>query len=648
MKVSKRDGKIVDFDITKILLAISKANDSLIKKSIRLTKKQISDIVEEIGKICEDKESEINKKSKTILNSETGEKEKVLEIEKIQDLVEDTLIKNGFTVLAKEYIKYRNERSRIRNQRSDFMAIIREKVSASNVKNQNANVDERSFGGRKGEADSEMLRTIALDERMSKTARENHLNNEIYTHDLDSYELGMHNCLSIPFDQLLEKGFTTRQVDIRPANSINTAFQLVAVIFQLQSLQQFGGCSATHLDWTMVPYVRKSFNKHYKTVKDIIWDPKSFFTGKESEAKEINIPNTTKIDDKLYKGKHFWNFIKRYTWLKAMKLTKKELKQAVEGMYHNLNSLQSRSGNQLPFTSINYGTCTLTEGRMVIKALLEGSIKGVGHGDTPIFPCGIFQYMKGVNAKKGDPNYDLKKLAIKSTTRRLYPNYANVDWSGNAGYDINDPRTYFSTMGCRTANGFDINGFGQLKDGRGNICPVTLILPTIAMRAKLNPTKENDVVESFIELLDKKIHEAKDQLIERFDWICSQSPDSAKFMWENNVMAGYDPKEGIRSAMKHGTLAIGQIGLAETLQILIGKDHTEPEGMDLAKRIEKLFADRAKEFKEEYKLNFGVYYTPKQILSGRLASNCMNKNCVKRAECNKLIRKAKLYFNKAS
>ena len=344
MKVSKRDGKIVDFNITKISLAISKANNSLAKESIRLTEKQISDIVEEIGKVCKDEKSEINKKSKSVLNSKTGKKEKVLEIEKIQDLVEDTLIKNGFTILAKEYIKYRNERSRIRNRRSDFMAIIREKVSASNVKNQNANVDERSFGGRKGEADSEMLRTIALDERMSKMARENHLNNEIYTHDLDSYELGMHNCLSIPFDQLLEKGFVTRQVDIRPANSINTAFQLVAVIFQLQSLQQFGGCSATHLDWTMVPYVRKSFNKHYKTVKDIIWDPKSFFTGKESEAKEINIPNTTKIDDELYRGKHFWNFIKRYIWLKAMRLTKKELKQAVEGMYHNLNSLQSRSG----------------------------------------------------------------------------------------------------------------------------------------------------------------------------------------------------------------------------------------------------------------------------------------------------------------
>lgn len=192
---------------------------------------------------------------------------------------------------------------------------------------------------------------------------------------------------------------------------------------------------------------------------------------------EVSSSMDMSINDDYYK-----NFPKAYNY--AMDKTTKELQQAVEGMYHNLNTLQSRSGNQLPFTSINYGTCTLPEGRMVIKALLEGSIKGVGKVHrTPVFPCGIFQCMKGVNRKEGDPNYDLFKLALKSTSQRLYPNYANVDWSGNAGYDINDPRTYFSTMGCRTANGWDINGFGQLKDGRGNICPVTIIMPTLAMEA---------------------------------------------------------------------------------------------------------------------------------------------------------------------
>lgn len=423
--------------------------------------------------------------------------------------------------------------------------------------------------------------------------------------DLDNYALGNHNCLTIPFDDLLANGFNTRQTDVRPANSINTAFQLVAVIFQLQSLQQFGGCSASHLDWTMVPYVRKSFRKHFFDGLEFLYEPNEY----EIKTEDLNIDLSIESDDYKY-------FSKAYKY--AMKMTSRELSQAVEGMYHNLNTLQSRSGNQLPFTSINYGTCTLPEGRMVTRALLEGSIKGVGKfHKTPIFPCGIFQYHKDINGKPGTPNYDLFKLALESTARRLYPNYVNCGWSNNTGYDPDDPRTYASTMGCRTWNGSDINGLGQLKDGRGNICPVTIIMPTLAMEAKelagYNAT-EDKLINSFMSLLDTKIYEARNMLIERFEYICSQSPDSAKFMYENGVMAGYIPEEGIRSALKHGTLALGQIGLAETLQILIGCDHTTDKGMELAKRIEQLFKDRCAEFKEKYKLNFGVYFTPAEGL----------------------------------
>lgn len=271
----------------------------------------------------------------------------------------------------------------------------------------------------------------------------------------------------------------------------------------------------------------------------------------------------------------------------------------------------------MPFTSINYGTCTAPEGRMVTKALLEVSIDGIGRlHKTSIFPCGIFQMMRGVNREPSDPNYDLYRLALRSTAQRLYPNYANVDWSGNAGYDINDPKTYFSTMGCRTANGWDVNGLGQQKDGRGNICPVTIIMPTLAMEAKESFMAEyhDSIVDVFMSMLDQKIHEAKEMLIERFEYMCSQSPASAKFMYENGLMEGYIPEEGIRSALKHGTIVIGQLGLAETLQILIGCDHTTEKGMELAKKIEGLFKKRCAEFKEEYSLNFGVYYTPAENL----------------------------------
>jgi len=338
--------------------------------------------------------------------------------------------------VARVYITYRNERNRARQKNNDLMKVVKEKLSASNVQNQNANVDEHSFGGRMGEANDAVAKQLALDELVSEMARNNHLNNEIYIHDLASYYVGSHNCLSIPFDNLLANGFNTRQTDVRPAGSVSTAFQLVAVIFQLQSLQQFGGVSATHLDWTMVPYVRKSFVKH--------WRDGYHYIAKANDELDWDYLKTFSIEDKHFAEK----FPEVYKY--AMDMTVKEVHQAVEGMYHNLNTLQSRSGNQLPFTSINYGTCTLPEGRMITQALLEVSIEGLGKlHKTSIFPCGIFQLMKGINRQPGEPNYDLYQLALKSTAQRLYPNYANVDWSGNAGYDRNDPRTYFSTMGKR-------------------------------------------------------------------------------------------------------------------------------------------------------------------------------------------------------
>lgn len=576
--VIKRDGRKVQFDKQKIQNAINGAFQDV------------------NGQECNDNGVLVHIMGYINAYQELND---AIEVEKIQDIVERSLMEMGYYNVAKAYIRYRyeHELERQKKKQEDFDSLITSKLMASDVQNQNANVDEHSFGGRMGEVNSEVLRQYALDHCMSKIARDNHLNNEIYIHDLDHYAVGDHNCLSIPFDKLLAKGFNTRQTDVRPANSINTAFQLVAVIFQLQSLMQFGGVSATHLDWTMVPYVRKSFRKHF--IDGIKYCEPNFPFNIQEYADRI--PKDASIDDNEYQ-------LNPNAYRYAMDKTIQETHQAVEGMYHNLNTLQSRSGNQLPFTSINYGTCTLPEGRMVTKALLEVSIEGLGKlHKTSIFPCGIFQCMKGVNRKPEDPNYDLFRLALKSTAQRLYPNYVNVDWSVNAGYDRNDPRTYTSTMGCRTYNGYDINGFGQLKDGRGNICPVTVIMPTLAMEAGQD-------VECFMKLLDTKIHEAKDMLLERFDYICSQSSESARFMYENGTMEGYIPEEGIRSALKHGTLAIGQIGLAETLQLLIGTDQTTEEGMQLAKRIEALFQKRCKEFKEQYKLNFGVYYTPAENL----------------------------------
>ena len=445
--ILKRDGREVPFDSNKISMAICAAYKNT--STNNLTINEYKPIADRIALKIADIASSKNK----------------LTVENIQNIVEEELMDENKAV-AKQYIIYRNDRSRVRETTSPLMQTINEKLQATNVQNQNANIDEHSFGGRLGEARNELVKSIALNNYVSEMSRNNHLNNMIYIHDLDSYAIGMHNCLSIPFDDLLAKGFNTRQTDVRPAGSVNTAFQLIAVLFQLQSLQEFGGVSATHLDWTMVPYVRKSFFKHYITsaikdsdefldldLMDILFDTyedevgvirdkfddwleenKDDILDKLNLKKEdIVIDNKENLNSKYYQGALFDTIV--------------ETRQAVEGMYHNLNTLQSRSGNQLPFTSINYGTCTSSEGRLVIKALLDGCIKGVGAiHKTAVFPCGIFQLGKGINREPGDPNYDMYQLAIKSTVRRLYPNYANIDWSGNEGYDKNDPCTYFSTI----------------------------------------------------------------------------------------------------------------------------------------------------------------------------------------------------------
>ena len=310
MTIIKRNGNIVDFDRDKIVKAINKA------------------FVEVDGKLYETDTANGIADEIALLN-----KEKLLGVEEIQDLVEDYLMRSERRDVARAYIRFRYRKEMSRKAKKDWYASISDKLMAKDVKNQNANVDEHSFGGRVGEASDLVMRQFALDNCISKMARENHLNNQIYIHDLSAYAVGNHNCLSIPFDKLLAEGFNTRQTDVRPAGSVNTAFQLVAVIFQLQSLQQFGGVSATHLDWTMVPYVRKSFRKHWNDGLKYM----AFWEVLEEDYVKEDKPIDEYCKDDDYKR------IYEY----ALDQTIKETRQAAEGLYHNLNTLQSRSGNQL-------------------------------------------------------------------------------------------------------------------------------------------------------------------------------------------------------------------------------------------------------------------------------------------------------------
>lgn len=683
MKVIKRDGTPQEYNFLKIMDAVDRAFNSV---SQSVPEKFIEQLKESVEK-------------RIIKNNGDG-----TPIEEIQDVIQKELIKRNKFEVVESFINYRRKREEIREQKSDLIKQIQDKLSATNVQNQNANLDEESFGGRLGETAEVVSKNIAL-KLMSKTSRKNHENNEVYIHDLGHYRIGDHNCLTYPMDKSLNKGFNTRQTDVRPAGSVNTAMQLVAVLFQLQSLQQFGGVSASHLDWTMIPFVRKSYRKHYiaEWIKDLdeFYDLdilslpydeyKHWVTNKTTE---FYLTTGIKDSDFKFANKNLDKKLRQ----KALDDTKRETYQAVEGMYHNLNTLQSRSGSQLPFSSINYGTCTELEGRMVTKALLEVSMEGLGSkGVTSIFPCGIFQYKKGINDKPGTPNYDLKRLALKSTSMRIYPNYANCDWSNQVAWVNKDrdmkreylasldddiyakllanlkdnidvaytlglvingdtievdqqerPIEFFSTMGCRTANGLNINAIqnfkrniqcvvdgnydeiddvfsGAQKDGRGNICPVTIILPTLAMMTKQKVDKKLNGDETdeekyhmyhdeFFKLLTKKLYEAKDTLLERFNHIASQSPAAAKFMYENGTMAGYHKEEGIISALKGGTLTLGQLGVAEALLILFGFDHTTEKGLEIAEEIETLYDEKSNEFKKEYSLNFANYYTPAENL----------------------------------
>ena len=311
--IVKRDGSEVPFERQKIICAVEKAllevdgnlhYDYLAENTAR----SVESYLEKFDPAC-------------------------ITVEEIQDLVEQFLIDGPKPELAKSYIRYRYKREMAREQYKKMMESISEKLNAENVQNQNANVDEYSFGGRIGEMSELVCKQYALDFIVSPMAKENHLNNEIYIHDLGAYAVGSHNCLTIPFDDLLAKGFNTRQTDVRPAQSVSTAFQLVAVIFQLQSLQQFGGVSASHIDWTMVPYVRKSFWKHWR-------DGCEYVLGINVNKYDGVITNDTSIEDGSYK-----TFNEAYNY--ALAMTEREVYQAVEAMYHNLNTLQSRSGNQL-------------------------------------------------------------------------------------------------------------------------------------------------------------------------------------------------------------------------------------------------------------------------------------------------------------
>lgn len=582
MVVIKRDGREDNFESRKIANAIQKA---FIEIDGQVTD-QARDIADAIASSIEKRRDE------------------KLSVEQIQDIVEFKLMQTSRKDVAKAYILYRDMRTRAREKRSVLVQRVLTRANSEIDDRSNANVDEKSFSGREKEASAEIGKLIATEYGgLSKEVANAHKGMLVYQHDLEKAVYGIHNCLQLNFQEIFTYGFRTRNGDVRPPTSFSTACQLVAVAFQCQSQVQFGGVGSIHLDYDLAPFVKMSFLKHFKNgvkyVENFKWD----------ERFDTFTPDRS-IDWPEYK-----TFPRAYEY--AMDMLENEGRQAAQGLYHNLNTLESRQGSQVPFTSINVGRDTSTEGRLVTKWLMEASIDGIGeHHLTSIFPISIFQYKDGTNASPDDANYDLKQLALTSMSKRIYPNWANCDWS-QAHEDESDPDTYFSTMGCRTLIGFDRHGLGYIRQGRGNNTPNTIILPKLGIEFGicLGERDEPDL-DGFWAAFEDTLKITERGLLERFEIMARQSPKSAPFMYQNNTIQGSrECVDTVYNSLKHNTLAIGYIGVAEMCQALFGKNHVhDPDVHEFALSVIKRINEFAAEASERNDLNFSCYATPAEGL----------------------------------
>ncbi|MEG1254904.1 anaerobic ribonucleoside-triphosphate reductase [Clostridium sp.] len=588
LSIIKRDSRVKDFDMERIHIAIKKAYEEVHGDDVKF------------------EEDYMSLESMIKTNIVSLNKVQIF-IEEIQDVVINALNQKDIKV-ARAYGDYREKRRIARDTNGDTYKKLDKVLQCSDVMNSNANVDEHSFGGRKFESANVILKRYTLDKMIKPEIAKAHIENRLYVHDLDSYATGMHNCSFPDIKKLLNNGFITRNGDVRGANGLSTAFQLVAVIFQIQSQEQFGGTGSCHIDYDLEEQVDISFRKHFA-------DAWFYFEDKEVKWRDLDAEICVENKDALKE---------KYPKLTAFALREldREGMQSAQGLYHNLNTLESRPGSQVPFTSINLGKRTTVAGRMITRWLMMASIDGIGkHHKTSIFPISIFQYKKGVNDVEGTPNYDLKQLAIESMSKRIYPNWVNCNWSKNIE-DENNPDTAMATMGCRTLVGFDRHGMGYSKIGRGNVTPVTINLVKIGIKHGICLGERSKAdIEGFWKELEELLELGAEALVDRFKYICAQSSKSAPFMYKNKSMLGgeYDSETCIYDVMKHGSQAIGYAGIAEMCQALFGMDHADNDdvhkfALSVVERISKF----AEEASERYDLNFGCYAAPIESTCGTI------------------------------
>ncbi len=486
---------------------------------------------------------------------------------------------------------------------------------------ENANLNGDSFSGKMSRLGSEYSKWYTEQHMLPAPIAEAVQANRLYIHDLDHYALGTTNCIFIPFERLLRQGFSSGNGSLRMPNSIMTAMAQVAIIFQCQQNSQFGGVAANKIDYDLAPYVTRSFRKHLR--KGLHYLGEWHRTAAQSlelqqataEALELLLARAEMSDPSLAK-----QYPLAYSY--ALEEARNETLQAAESLIHNLNTMSSRGGGQIPFTSINYGTCTSLEGRLVVESLLAATVRGLGHGETPIFPIQIFKCKRGINQQPGDPNYDLFLKAIDCSSKRLYPNFANLDAPLNLEHVVpGDPDTEFATMGCRTRVIADRFGRNHLS-GKGNLSFNTINLVKLGIDYGVHHSPSESADEyGFKQALDECIELAAEALLHRYRIQAAQPAKASDFMMREGVWEGGEllaPDEPVGELLKHGTLSIGFIGLAECMTALYGKHHGEdPHIHDRALALIAYMRQACDQLSERHQLNFSLMATPAEGLSGK-------------------------------
>ena len=632
LTVVKRNGKKVDFDGSKIALAIKKGFDNAIIKNgdddeKKYNEKDIQIVYKEV----------INR-----IDKEFAGQDKI-KIEQIQDLIEESLQKKGYNDIYDHFSQYRERRNQSRMLFSEekklhkFLKTIEglglKSANEDDNKRENANVDGDTAMGTMLQYGSTVSKEFAKTYLMKPRFSEAHDSGAIHIHDMDFLPMGTTTCMQIELDRLFKNGFSTGHGHLREPNDIMSYSALAAIAVQSNQNDQHGGQSIPAFDYYMAPGVLKTFKKQFKQqVYDLLdYSDLLSLVNMDKIVKDIDKLDSIEFDirdfevyckdsDTLKEG-----FRKAYE--KALAKTNRTTFQAMEAFVHNLNTMHSRAGAQVPFSSINFGTDTSPEGRMVTENFLKATEEGLGKGETPIFPVSIFKVKEGVNFNKEDKNYDLFKLACRVSAKRLFPNFSFLDAPFNkAFYKAGDYRTEVGYMGCRTRVMSDVTDLdNQTTGGRGNLSFTSINLPRIAIKHGIAlKEREKADMKGFYQELGDMMDLVRDQLLERFEIQCSKHPYNFPFLIEQGVWTNGDklgPNDRMRKILKHGSLTFGFIGLAETLKALIGKHHGESEeAQKLGLEIVKFMRDRADSYAKEYNLNFTLIATPAEGLSGRFVN----------------------------